>query len=64
MAAPIVLDRVYPIRDAAMWELFEEIDELRALIAKRKRMSIGLHRVTNLRTAGNSNAKIPERCKR
>jgi len=36
MAARIILDRVYPVRDATTAELFDEIEELRALIAKDK----------------------------
>lgn len=36
MAGRIVLDRAWPVRDAAASELFEEIEELRALIAKSK----------------------------
>jgi hypothetical protein len=36
IAARIILDRVYPVRDATTTELFEEIEELRALIAKSK----------------------------
>src|SRR5262245_57415245 len=36
VAAKIILDRVYPVRDAAMSELFEEIDELRAFVAELK----------------------------
>jgi hypothetical protein len=36
-AARIILDRIYPVRDATASELFEEIEELRALIAKSKR---------------------------
>jgi hypothetical protein len=34
VAARIILDRVYPIRDAAMSELFEELTELRRLVAQ------------------------------
>jgi hypothetical protein len=36
-AARIILDRVYRIRDATTSDLFEEIEELRALITKSKR---------------------------
>jgi hypothetical protein len=36
IAARIILDRVYPVRDATTAELFDEIEELRALIAKDK----------------------------
>jgi hypothetical protein len=36
MAVRIILDRVYPVRDATTAELFEEIEELRALITKHK----------------------------
>ena len=35
-AAKLILDRVYPVRDAAMSELFDEIEELRAVIADLK----------------------------
>ena len=35
-AAKLILDRVYPVRDAAMSELFDEIEELRALVADLK----------------------------
>ena len=37
VAAKIILDRVYPVRDAAMSDLFDEIEELRALVLKRER---------------------------
>jgi hypothetical protein len=36
-AARIILDRIYPVRDATTSELFEEIEELRALMTKSKR---------------------------
>jgi hypothetical protein len=35
-AAKLILDRVYPVRDAVMSELFDEIEELRAVIADLK----------------------------
>ena len=35
-AAKLILDRVYPVRDAAMSELFDEIEELRAAVADLK----------------------------
>jgi hypothetical protein len=36
-ALRLVLDRVYPVRDATMAELLEEIDELRRLVEARRK---------------------------
>jgi hypothetical protein len=40
-AARIILDRVYPVRDATTAELFDEIEELKVLIAKNKERDHG-----------------------
>ncbi len=36
VALRLVLDRVYPVRDATMAELLEEIEELRQLVETRR----------------------------
>ena len=36
VALRLVLDRVYPVRDASMAELLEEVDELRNLVEARR----------------------------
>jgi hypothetical protein len=36
VALRLVLDRVYPVRDATMAELLEDIEELRQLVEARR----------------------------
>jgi hypothetical protein len=43
-AARIILDRIYSVRDATTSDLFEEIEELRALITKSKRTEVSLRK--------------------